>query len=128
MLPNVWLSCFCIFDTILVVSHFILYYIYFVVITNMCIESKQIFSSKSRNVVLLQEFIDDGKGHVAGIRTVIVNWTKDETGRWKMEEVPDSEKVWLIVNGNEQWIYVQYDGEFLFEEIQNFTVDYIIGL
>jgi glutamate synthase (NADPH/NADH) len=43
--------------------------------------------------VLLQEFIDDGKGHVAGIRAVTVNWTKDETGRWKMEEVPDSEKV-----------------------------------
>jgi glutamate synthase (NADPH/NADH) len=43
--------------------------------------------------MLLQEFIDDGKGHVAGIRCVTVNWMKDETGRWKMEEVPDSEKV-----------------------------------
>jgi NADPH-dependent glutamate synthase beta subunit-like oxidoreductase len=42
---------------------------------------------------MLQEFIDDGKGHVAGIRSVTVNWAKDETGRWKMDEVPDSEKV-----------------------------------
>jgi hypothetical protein len=40
---------------------------------------------------------------------VTVKWTKDETGRWKMEEVPDSEKVWLIVNGSAQWIDVQYD-------------------
>lgn len=30
---------------------------------------------------------------MAGIRTVKVNWTKDETGRWKMDEVPDSETV-----------------------------------
>ncbi|GFG41054.1 hypothetical protein Cfor_06824, partial [Coptotermes formosanus] len=44
--------------------------------------------------ILSKEFIDDGKGHVAGIRSVTVNWTKDETGRWKMEEVPGSEKVY----------------------------------
>lgn len=44
--------------------------------------------------ILSKEFIDDGNGHVAGIRTVLVNWTKDETGRWKMDEVPNSEKVY----------------------------------
>lgn len=43
---------------------------------------------------LSKEFIDDGNGHVAGIRSVTVNWTKDNTGRWKMEEVPDSEKIY----------------------------------
>ncbi|PNF31497.1 Glutamate synthase [NADH], amyloplastic [Cryptotermes secundus] len=43
---------------------------------------------------LSKEFVDDGKGHIAGIRSVTVNWTKDETGRWKMEEVPGSEKVY----------------------------------
>lgn len=37
--------------------------------------------------------MDDGNGHVAGIKTVQVSWTKDEVGRWKMEEVPNSEKV-----------------------------------
>jgi NADPH-dependent glutamate synthase beta subunit-like oxidoreductase len=42
-----------------------------------------------------QEFLDDGKGHVKGIKTVQVAWTKDDTGRWKMDEVPDSEKVRL---------------------------------
>jgi len=80
----------------------LLFCCYSVVIPNKCIESNKIFSSKSLNVVLLQEFIDDGKGHVAGIRSVTVNWTKDETGRWKMEEVPGSEKVGLIVNGSAQ--------------------------
>ena len=45
----------------------------------------------------LQEFIDDGNGNVAGIRTVKVSWTKDETGRWKMDEIPDSEVVSLKV-------------------------------
>lgn len=40
-----------------------------------------------------QEFLDDGKGNVAGIKTVKVEWTKDDQGRWKMEEVPNSEKV-----------------------------------
>lgn len=41
-----------------------------------------------------KEFLDDGKGNVAGIKTVKVEWTKDEQGRWKMEEVPNSEKVY----------------------------------
>lgn len=44
-------------------------------------------------MIILQEFLDDGNGHVCGIRTVLVNWTKDETGRWKMDEVAESEKV-----------------------------------
>lgn len=43
--------------------------------------------------LLFQEFIDDGKGHICGIKTIRVNWTKDEAGRWKMDEVPDSEQV-----------------------------------
>ncbi|KAF4516910.1 hypothetical protein B566_EDAN007998 [Ephemera danica] len=43
--------------------------------------------------IMSKEFLDDGKGHVKGIKTVMVSWSKDDTGRWKMEEVPDSEKV-----------------------------------
>ena len=35
----------------------------------------------------LQEFIDDGNGNVAGVKTILVKWTKDVSGRWKMEEV-----------------------------------------
>lgn len=40
-----------------------------------------------------QEFLDDGNGKVAGVRTVKVEWTKDPNGRWKMDEVEGSEKV-----------------------------------
>lgn len=41
----------------------------------------------------LQEFLDDGKGHVKGIKTVMVDWTKDDTGRWQMSERPNSEQI-----------------------------------
>lgn len=47
-----------------------------------------------RYSTLSKEFLDNGKGHVSGIRTVSVEWRKDENGRWKMEEVPNSEKVY----------------------------------
>jgi glutamate synthase (NADPH) small chain len=43
--------------------------------------------------VLSKEFVDDGAGNVAGVRTVRVEWTKDESGRHQMREVPGSEHV-----------------------------------
>jgi NAD(P)H-dependent glutamate synthase small subunit len=43
--------------------------------------------------VLSKRFIDDGKGNVAGIETVRVEWTKDAEGRWQMSEAPGSERV-----------------------------------
>jgi len=42
--------------------------------------------------ILSKEFLDDGNGHVTGIRTVQVEWTKDDKGRWNMKEVAGSEK------------------------------------
>jgi len=42
--------------------------------------------------VLSKEFIDDGNGNVAGIKTVRVEWAKDENGRFQMSEVPGSEQ------------------------------------
>nr|XP_031844149.1 putative glutamate synthase [NADPH] isoform X1 [Nomia melanderi] len=42
---------------------------------------------------LSKEFLDDGNGHVSGIKTVTVSWAM-ENGRWKMETVPGSEKVY----------------------------------
>ncbi len=42
--------------------------------------------------VLSKEFLDDGKGNVAGVRTVRVEWQKDGDGRWQMAEVPGSEQ------------------------------------
>ena len=42
--------------------------------------------------VCSKEFVDDGSGRVAGIRTVQVDWKKDENGRWQVTEIPGSEK------------------------------------
>jgi glutamate synthase (NADPH/NADH) small chain len=40
--------------------------------------------------VLSKRFIDDGKGRVAGVETVRVEWNKDANGKWQMTEVPGS--------------------------------------
>ncbi|KAF9532316.1 NADPH-dependent glutamate synthase [Crepidotus variabilis] len=39
-----------------------------------------------------KDFIKDEDGKLSGLNTVRVEWTKDSGGRWKMEEVPGSEK------------------------------------
>ncbi|KAG2157569.1 uncharacterized protein EDB93DRAFT_1123416 [Suillus bovinus] len=39
-----------------------------------------------------KEFVLDDAGKLKGLNTVRVEWTKDSSGRWKMEEVPGSEK------------------------------------
>ena len=44
--------------------------------------------------ILAEDLIEDGKGNVTGIRTVTVDWQKDENGRWDMKELPGSEKTW----------------------------------
>ncbi|XP_018319466.1 glutamate synthase [NADH], amyloplastic isoform X2 [Agrilus planipennis] len=44
--------------------------------------------------IMTKEFIDNGHGHIEGVRTVLVDWKKDESGRWQMEERPNSEKVY----------------------------------
>jgi glutamate synthase (NADPH/NADH) small chain len=44
--------------------------------------------------ILSKEFIGDDKGNVAGIRTVTVDWRQDDTGKWKMTEMPGSERIW----------------------------------
>ena len=36
----------------------------------------------------LKAFLDDGQGHVAGVKTVLVKWSKDATGRWTFSELP----------------------------------------
>ncbi|KAH6918723.1 NADPH-dependent glutamate synthase [Coprinopsis sp. MPI-PUGE-AT-0042] len=39
-----------------------------------------------------KDFVVDEEGQLKGLNTVRVEWTKDSGGRWKMEEVPGSEK------------------------------------
>ncbi len=51
-------------------------------------EDPRVFCIKST------EFIDDGHGHVAGIKTVLVDWQRDSDGRWQMTDVPDSEQTY----------------------------------
>jgi glutamate synthase (NADPH/NADH) small chain len=41
-----------------------------------------------------KEFTGDGKGNLSGLKTVRVNWTKDSSGRFVMNEVPGSEETW----------------------------------
>ena len=42
--------------------------------------------------ILTKEFISDGKGHVSGVNTIRVEWTKEPSGRWRMKELPGTEK------------------------------------
>lgn len=39
-----------------------------------------------------KEFVLDDQGKLKGLNTVRVEWTKDSSGRWKMEEIGGSEK------------------------------------
>jgi glutamate synthase (NADPH/NADH) small chain len=43
--------------------------------------------------VLTKEFIGDSNGRVIGVRSIQVDWTQ-ENGRWKLSEVPGSERTW----------------------------------
>jgi NAD(P)H-dependent glutamate synthase small subunit len=44
--------------------------------------------------IMSKEFVGADGGQVAGIRTVQVEWTKDEAGKWKLNEMPNSDKFW----------------------------------
>jgi glutamate synthase (NADPH/NADH) small chain len=43
--------------------------------------------------ILTKEFVDDGKGHVSGVKTVQVDWSKPGE-KAPFTEVPGSEKIW----------------------------------
>ncbi|MCO8120938.1 glutamate synthase subunit beta [Stieleria sp. TO1_6] len=44
--------------------------------------------------ILSKEFVTGADGKLSGIKTVEVCWTKDDAGKWQMEEREGSEKVW----------------------------------
>ena len=44
--------------------------------------------------IFSKEFVDDGNGNVAGVRTVRVEWTPDNSGRPIMAPIPGSEETW----------------------------------
>ncbi|REK08257.1 MAG: glutamate synthase subunit beta [Planctomycetota bacterium] len=41
-----------------------------------------------------KEFLADDGGHVRGLRTVNIEWTKGDNGRPVPKEIPDTEKIW----------------------------------
>ena len=58
-------------------------------------EAKKKFGGDPREYCLLtKEFLDDGRGHLRGLRTVNVAWTEDASGRWSMQELPGTEREW----------------------------------
>ena len=42
-----------------------------------------------------KRFLTDENGRVSGVETILVEWTKDAKGAWKMAEVPGSEKTYV---------------------------------
>ncbi|MDP6443431.1 MAG: glutamate synthase small subunit [Pirellulaceae bacterium] len=59
------------------------------------VEVKKKFGQDPREYCILsKEFLDDGDGNVAGVRTMEVEWEKDDAGRWQMSEVAGSEREW----------------------------------
>jgi NAD(P)H-dependent glutamate synthase small subunit len=57
-------------------------------------EAQAKFGSDPRTyAILTKEFVDDGKGHIAGVKTVNVKWTS-AGGKMSFTEVPGSEKFW----------------------------------
>ena len=44
--------------------------------------------------ILSKEFVVDDQGALVGIKTVEVQWTKDDSGKWQMAEIEGSEKQW----------------------------------
>jgi NAD(P)H-dependent glutamate synthase small subunit len=44
--------------------------------------------------VMSKEFVGEDDGSVAGIRTVQVEWVKDDAGKWKLNELPGTDKFW----------------------------------
>jgi len=42
--------------------------------------------------ILTKEFVDDGKGNVKGIKTVRVEWKKNDAGQFAMTELPGTEE------------------------------------
>ncbi|QDU96655.1 glutamate synthase subunit beta [Lignipirellula cremea] len=44
--------------------------------------------------ILTKEFVGDADDQVSGLRTVQVEWVKDESGRFQLKEIPGSERSW----------------------------------
>ncbi len=58
-------------------------------------EARYVYGKDPREYsILTKEFIGNGEAQIEAVKTVTVKWAKDGDGRWQMEEVPGSEKIW----------------------------------
>lgn len=57
-------------------------------------EVLQVYGEDPRQFqVMSKSFIDDGNGNVHGIRIVNIEWVKDDSGGWIIDEIEGSERV-----------------------------------
>jgi NAD(P)H-dependent glutamate synthase small subunit len=57
-------------------------------------ESAAVFGHDPREfAILTKQFLDDGHGNLRGVRTINVEWARDN-GSFKMREIPGTEKDW----------------------------------
>jgi NADPH-dependent glutamate synthase beta subunit-like oxidoreductase len=58
-------------------------------------EAAALFGSDPREYAIRsEEFTDDGRGHVAGVKTVRVTWQQGDDGRHVMTPIPGSERTY----------------------------------
>lgn len=58
-------------------------------------EAAAVFGSDPRTYcITTKKFVGDDNGQVKEVHTVLIEWVKDENGRFTMKEVPGSEKIW----------------------------------
>ncbi len=58
-------------------------------------EAAAVFGQDPREFAIrTKRFVGDDAGRVCGVETVRVRWSRDDEGRWRMEDVPGSEERW----------------------------------
>ena len=58
-------------------------------------EAGAVFGNDPRTYcITTKRFVGDTQGNIKEVHTVQVQWEKDENGRYQMEEIPGTEKIW----------------------------------
>jgi len=60
-------------------------------------EANSVFGSDPREFsISTKEFLGNEQGELTGLKTVQLDWQKDEKGQWKFTELPGSERIWEV--------------------------------
>ena len=62
-------------------------------LTFLCVFQHKFGADPRHYSIMSKEFLSDGNGRVSGVRTVRVEWQKDDNGRWQLKELPNTEHV-----------------------------------